>query len=101
MLFNVYYLNFSKVYEIKMMLSNVIKTDESKGVFNLLTDEDKKKFVHFRVNQIITKYREFVSADIPDILHDVIVSEINFSQFKNIRDLNKKIKDTFVDHIKS
>lgn len=29
MLFNAYYLNFSKVYEIKMMLSNVIKTDES------------------------------------------------------------------------
>ncbi|TQQ85115.1 hypothetical protein EXD82_03190 [Peptacetobacter hominis] len=29
MLFNIYYLNFSKVYEIKMMLSNVIKTDES------------------------------------------------------------------------
>lgn len=29
MLFNVYYLNFSKVYEIKMMLSNIIKIDES------------------------------------------------------------------------
>ena len=72
-----------------------------KGVFNLLTDEDKKKFVHFRVNQIITKYREFVSADIPDRLNDVIVSEINVSQFKNMRDLNKKIKDTFVAHIKS
>ena len=72
-----------------------------KGVFNLLTDEDKKKFVHFRVNQIITKYREFVSADIPDRLHDVIVSEINVSQFKNMRDLNKKIKDTLVAHIKS
>lgn len=72
-----------------------------KGVFNLLTDEDKKKFVHFRVNQIITKYREFVSADIPDRLHEVIVSEINVSQFKNMRDLNKKIKDTFVAHIKS
>ncbi|HCB96294.1 MAG TPA: hypothetical protein DEP65_12385 [Ruminococcus sp.] len=72
-----------------------------KGVFNLLTDEDKKKFVHFRVNQIITKYREFVSVDIPDRLHDMIVSEINVSQFKNMRDLNKKIKDTFVAHIKS
>lgn len=72
-----------------------------KGVFNLLTDEDKKKFVHFRVNQIITKYREFVSTDIPDRLHDTIVSEINVSQFKNMRDLNKKIKDTFVAHIKS
>ena len=29
MLFNVYYLNFSKVYEIKMMLSNFIKTEET------------------------------------------------------------------------
>ena len=29
MLFNVYYLNLPKVYEIKTMLSNVIKTDES------------------------------------------------------------------------
>lgn len=29
MLFNVYYINFSKVYEIKMMLSNIIKTDGS------------------------------------------------------------------------
>ena len=29
MLFNIYYFNFSKVYEIKMMLSNVIKTDET------------------------------------------------------------------------
>lgn len=27
MLFNVYYMNFCKVYEIKMMLSNIIKTD--------------------------------------------------------------------------
>lgn len=27
MLLNVYYLNFSKVYEIKMMLSNIITTD--------------------------------------------------------------------------
>ena len=27
LLFNVYYMNFSKVYEIKMMLSNIIKTD--------------------------------------------------------------------------
>ena len=71
-----------------------------KGVFNLLTDEDKKKFVHFRVNQIITKYREFVSTDIPDKLHDIIVSKIDVSQFKNMRDLNKKIKDTFVAHIK-
>ena len=29
MLFNIYYMNFSKVYEIKMMLSNIIKTNGS------------------------------------------------------------------------
>ena len=40
-----------------------------KGVFNLLTDEDKKKFVHFRVNQIITKYRESVAQVVHEI-HD-------------------------------
>lgn len=70
-----------------------------KGMFNLLTDEDKKKFVHFRVNQIISKYKEFVSTDIPDKLHDSVVAEIDVSQYKNMRDLNKKIKDTFVAFI--
>lgn len=67
-----------------------------KGMFNLLTNEDKKKFEHYRVNQIISKYKEFVSADIPDKLHDNVVAEIDVSQYKNMRDLNKKIKDTFV-----
>ena len=72
-----------------------------KGIFNLLTDEDKKKFVHFRVNQIISKYTELVSNDLPEKLHDIIVSEIDVSQYKNMRDLNKRIKDTFVFHLKS
>ena len=67
-----------------------------KGMFNLLTDEDKKKFVHFRVNQIISKYEEFVSSDISDKLHDKVVAKINVSQYNNMRDLNKKIKDIFV-----
>lgn len=72
-----------------------------KGMFNLLTDEDKLKFVHFRVNQIVDKYKEFVSADLPDKLHDEMVSAIDVTQYKNMRDLNKKIKDTFVEKIKA
>ena len=48
------------------------------------------------MNQIISKHKEFVSADIPDKLHDNVVAEIDVSQYKNMRDLNKKIKDTFV-----
>ena len=72
-----------------------------KGMFNLLTDEDKRKFVHFRVNQIISKYREFVSHDLPEKLHDNVVARIDVSNYKNMRDLNKKIKDTFVELIGS
>lgn len=70
-----------------------------KGVFNLLTNKDKQKFVDFRVNQIISKYKEFVSDDIPESLFDDIVDQIHVSQYKNMRDLNKKIKDTFVSLI--
>lgn len=28
MIFNIYYINFPKVYEIKMMLSNLVKTSK-------------------------------------------------------------------------
>lgn len=72
-----------------------------KGMFNLLTDEDKLKFVHFRVNQIVDKYKEFVSKDLPERIHDEVVGAIDVTQFKNMRDLNKKIKDTFVERIKT
>ena len=71
-----------------------------KGMFNLLTDEDKLKFVHFRVNQIVDKYKEFVFKDLPERIHDEVVAAIDVTQFKNMRDLNKKIKDTFVERIK-
>ena len=69
-----------------------------KGMFNLLTEEDK--FVHFRVNQIVDKYKEFVSTDLPERIHGEVVGAIDVTQFKNMRDLNKKIKDTFVERIK-
>lgn len=71
-----------------------------KGMFNLLTDDDKIKFVHFRVNQIVDKYKELVSANLPNKLHEEIVGSIDVTQYKNMRDLNKKIKDTFVEKIK-
>lgn len=88
------------------MLFNVYSPElrsrfDYKGMFNLLTDEDKRKFVHFRVNQIISKYREFVSHDLPEKLHDNVVARIDVSHYKNMRDLNKKIKDTFVELIGS
>lgn len=43
MLFNIYYLNFSKVYEIKMMLSNIISTDISVETEQAKTAESEIK----------------------------------------------------------
>ncbi len=70
-----------------------------KGMFNLLTDEDKLKFMHFRVNQIIDKYNKFVSKELPVEIRKNVISTIDVTRFKNMRDLNKNIKDTFVNKI--
>lgn len=51
--------------------------------------------------KFIDKYKEFVSKDLPGKIHDQVVGAINVTQYKNMRDLNKKIKDTFVDKMKS
>lgn len=87
--------------DIKKKISPELRSRfDYKGMFNLLTDDDKIKFVHFRVNQIVDKYKELVSANLPNKLHDEIVGSIDVTQYKNMRDLNKKIKDTFVEKIK-
>lgn len=52
MLFNVYYLNFSKVYEIKMMLSNVIKTDKT-----IETNQGDTVDAELQAKILRTKYR--------------------------------------------
>jgi hypothetical protein len=46
MIFNIYYINFPKVYEIKMMLSNIISTakEVTKGKENEAQEEFKAKF---------------------------------------------------------
>lgn len=93
--------NISKENFKKKISPELRSRFDYKGMFNLLTDEDKRKFVHFRVNQIISKYREFVSHDLPEKLHDNVVARIDVSNYKNMRDLNKKIKDTFVELIGS
>ena len=54
MLFNIYYFNFSKVYEIKMMLSNVIKTDETveTGTGDTLNAELQAKMMQDLLNEV-------------------------------------------------
>ncbi len=97
---------------IMVFTSNISKDDFKKklspelrsrfdyiGMFNLLTTEDKRKYVHYRINQIVAKYREKVSIDLPEEIHSKVFAAVDVNQYKNMRDLNKKIKDVFVETI--
>ena len=70
-----------------------------KGEFNLLTSHDKKEFLCFRVKEILDKYRNSISKDIPDGIEEKIISQIDVNAYKNMRDLNNRIKETFVREI--
>lgn len=69
------------------------------GIFNLLTDEDKVKFVKYRFSEIIKKYESEMKCKLPSNAHIDLVSRISVAKYKNMRHLNKKIKDTFVKYV--
>ena len=70
-----------------------------KGIFNLLTSYDKNKFLRFRVNEILGKYRNSISKDIPKGIEEKIISQIDVNDYKDMRNLNNKIKEIFVHEL--
>ncbi|MDC0764250.1 AAA family ATPase [Brevibacillus sp. AG] len=70
-----------------------------KGVFDFLTDNDKKKFLNHRVNEIIEKYNTLSGYTFNDKLRAKLIKSIDYSSFRNMRDLNKVIKNTFVHYV--
>lgn len=94
---------------IIIFTSNISKEDFSKRIspelrsrfdyksfFTLLNKKDKQKFVEFRIKNIIKKFNENYSVELPLEMKETIFNEITVEQFKNMRELNKSIKDTFV-----
>jgi len=67
-----------------------------KGFFTLLSVKDKRKFVEFRVRDIIEKFDKSYSTELPVEINKTICNQIKVEQFENMRELNKNIKDTFV-----
>lgn len=67
-----------------------------KGLFNLLQKDDKLKFVHFRVNDIITKYEKAHEIKLPTKLHSDLAGIINVDAYTNMRDLNSEINSKFI-----
>ncbi len=72
-----------------------------KGLFTLLYNNDKRKFVEFRVKSIIKKFNLEFEHKLNEDLYEYFLSQIDVSKFHNMRDLNKKIKKVFVDYVSS
>ena len=47
----------------------------------------------------MNKFETKFNLEFPNDTHDNLVSKIEVSKFKNMRDLNKEIKDKFVEYI--
>lgn len=69
--------------------------------FSLLFNRDKEKFVQFRLKEILYKFKKKFDVDISQNVYDDLTRTIKVSEFKNMRDLNKCIKDVFVDYVKN
>lgn len=70
-----------------------------KGLFTLLYNNDKRKFVEFRVKSITEKFNNEFEYKLDDNLYLHFLSLINVDKYNNMRDLNKKIKRVFVDYV--
>ncbi len=70
-----------------------------KWISTLFYNNDKRKFVEFSVKSIIRKFNLEFEYQLNEDLYEYFLSQIDVGKFNNMRDLNKKIKKTFVDYV--
>jgi len=91
--------NISKEQFIKYIAPELRSRFDYKGVFDFLTESDKKMFVNYRVNEIIEKYNALSGFTFDLKLRPKLIKSIDYPKFNNMRDLNKMIKTAFVQCI--
>ena len=69
------------------------------GIFLALKNKDKEKFVKRRMSDIIGKYNESFDKKLPSSAHSELCKRINVNEFTNMRDLNQRIREVFVEYI--
>jgi ATP-dependent Clp protease ATP-binding subunit ClpC len=69
------------------------------GIFQALKNEDKEKFVKRRMSDIIGKYNDKFEKKLPNYSHTLLCKRIDVNDYSNMRDLNQKIREVFVDYI--
>lgn len=70
-----------------------------KCMFTLLSNEDKEKYIEFRVNFLIQKVKLEYKISFPDDSVEYFKRFINVKNYKNMRDINKQIKRAFLNYI--
>ena len=70
-----------------------------KGYFMPLFHSHKEKFTEFRIKNIIENSIRTLILNFLKILQMIFWTELTNKTTKNMRDLNKKIKDTFVKSV--
>lgn len=69
------------------------------GIFQALKNNDKEKFVKRRMSDIIGKYNDKYETKLPSYSHSMLCSRINVNEYTNMRDLNQRIREAFVDFL--
>ncbi len=69
------------------------------GIFQALKNNDKEKFVKRRMSDIIGKYNDNYETKLPSCSHSMLCSRINVNEYTNMRDLNQRIREVFVDFL--
>lgn len=72
-----------------------------KGHFTRLFNQDKRKYVEYRIKSIIRKYNEHYNESLGDNDVHHFVTTIPVDKYENMRDINKKIKIEFVKYIEN
>ncbi|MFZ6663049.1 AAA family ATPase [Peijinzhouia sedimentorum] len=93
--------NVSKENFKKVISPELRSRFDYKGYFSILKTEDKRKFVEFRLNSITRKFNKNVANVLDDNFKYEVIRQINVTKFKNMRDLNKNIKQIFVRELKA
>ncbi|WP_172916215.1 AAA family ATPase [Capnocytophaga canimorsus] len=70
-----------------------------KCMFTLLSNNDKKKYLEFRVKEISKKVNIEFKIDVEGKLQEFMNKEINVSLYNNMRDINKRIKKKFIEFV--
>ena len=72
-----------------------------KGHFTRLSNQDKRKYVEYRINSIIKKYNEHYNESLGTDVVNYFIRTIPVDKYENMRDINKKIKMEFVKYIEN